>query len=491
MSSILRINHFVESANRAFDSGTPHYLCASVDSLGVRQSSLPRSWSEETRSENRQTWKIFRESLMDTIGQGKFDWICHRYRSCMNFAQLERTGEPLLPDHVELFSIGSGQVMSRNIKARFPEKLKTLSREQLEGRIQQVQPFPLVGSYRNPKEITGAPGTTIAYFFHDKKLMDKEKQLLFSDVRSLTYPAWLERMSKVVVNRELIEGQLIPAPGADGRIDYYKVYRKIATGDGLVAYAMKPVAADTTLRPLVIFRPSQWAFSNEDCFETYLNDVQHHVGEKGWKAASEHLDRLMGDSHFRRDHQKISIAGYSLGGAHAQYFLAAHADHISHAVFYNDPGVDTQTAEQLAERLNQAPRRSEPLNIQIFRMKGDFCHYVGSKHVGWGIRHPDVNIQLLEVDHENKQVAAFTLHAHRIFDNTIFPYRMDCVEDEGRLFNLLDNTKRGADVYWYEKIRLVWGKAAFMAIYTISKLIALISWFFGVQILRSSKDPSI
>lgn len=491
MSSILRINHFVESAQQAFSSPTAKYLSADSRTLGVSQLDLTGSLTTETKEQNKQTWKIFRESVVGTIGQRKFDWICHRYRSQINFTRMERSGKPLLPEHVELFSIGSSQLMGRDIKSRFPEKIKTITREQLSERIRLVQPFGIVGGYRDPVKISGSPGSLLAYFFHDKKLMDKEKQLLFSDVERLTFPAWLERVSKVVVNRELIEGQLIPAPGQDGRIDYYKVHRKIGTGDGLVAYALKPATSNSTLKPLLVFRPSQWAFSNEDAFETYLNDVQPNVGEMGWKAAAASFRQLMSDPHFRRNNEKISITGYSLGGAHAQYFLAAHADNVSHAVFYNDPSVDDETAERFAESMNRKPLRTEPLNIQIYRMKGDFCHYVGGKHIGWGVNRPDVNIQLMEVDHENKKIAAFTLHSHRIFDNTSFPYQMHCVEDTQQLFNHLENSKRGPDVLWYERMRRIWGGIAFISLYSLSEIVRLTSWIFGVNILRSSRDPDL
>jgi hypothetical protein len=330
----------------------------------------------------------------------------------------------------------------------------------------------------------------MAHLFHDKLRMDKEKQLLFSDVDRLNFPAWLERFTKVIINRELIEGQIIPAPGQDGRIDYYKVYRKVGTGEGLVAYALRPAANDSTLKPLIAFRPSQWAISNEDAFETYLNDVQPHVGEMGWKGAAPELQKLMSDPHFRRNNEKISLSGYSLGGAHAQYFLAAHADHVMYAVFYNDPSVDNATAEGFAKRMNSMGRRTEPLNIQLFQMNGDFCGYVGDKHVGHGVNHPDVNIQLMEGNHENKNAAAFKLHSHRIFDNTTFPYHMKCYDDTQQLFDRLDNSKRGAEVFWYEKTRRVWGGVAFTAIYALSRFVHFISWALGVKILRSSKDSA-
>lgn len=489
MSSVIRINRFVESANQTYSAPTDKYLYADPNGIDVCQRDLPKSFSYEAREQNKTTWNVFRESLINTLGKRKFDWICHRYRGKLNFTQMQRSGQPLLPEHVELFSVGASQVLARDVKARFPAKIKTFSRQELSDRIQHIQPFPLVGSYRDPLTISGSPGSLFAYFFHDKLLMDKEKQLLFSDVERLSFPAWQERFCKVTINRELIEGQLIPAPGQDGRIDYYKVYRKIGTGHGLVAYALKPAVSDSTLKPLVVFRPSQWAPSNEDAIETYLNDVQRNVGEMGWEAAKGSLKRLMSDPHFRRNNEKVSLAGYSLGGVHAQYFLAAHSANVAHAVFYNDPNADDYTAERFAKKMNGSPRRDEPLNIQIFRMKGDICHHIGGKHVGWGVDHPDVNIQLMELDHENKQIAAIYLHSHRIFDNATFPYQMQCYEDTEQLFNLLDSSKAGPDAFWYEKTRRLWGRVAFISFYGLSEVVKLISKLFGVKILRSSKTP--
>jgi hypothetical protein len=490
MPEYIRLNRFVECANHSFSASSLNKsLIADPNGIQVSLQDIPSKYSHEISQQNKATWRIFRESTVSVIGQRKFDWICNRYRSRINFTHMERSGKPLLPEHVELFSIGSNQLLARDVKTRFPEKLRAITRDQLNERIRLVQPFSFVGKYQDPVKIAGSPGSFPAFFFHDKVLMDKEKQLLFSDVGRLSFHAWMERFVKVIVNRELLEGQLIPAPGQDGRIDYYKLHRKIGTGDGLVAYALKPAAADSTLKPIIFFRPSQWAFSNEDAFETYLNDVQVNVGEMGWKNAKPLFDQLMQDPHFRRPDEKISVAGYSLGGAHAQRFLEFHHQHISYAVFYSDPSVDDATAERIRDIMNVMPRRDVPLNIQIFRMKGDFCHYVGGKHAGWGVVHPDVNIQLMEFDHENKKVSTFYLHSHRIFDNTVFHYQMQCIESSQELFNHLDNSKRGADVFWYERMRRLWGGVAFFSFYGISETIKLVSWIFGVKILRSSNDP--
>ncbi len=491
MSAILRMNHFVEAAKQAHIAPTSQYLHASAGSVAVTPMNLPSSFSEQAKTQNCKTWEIFQESLINIIGQHKFDWICHRYRAKLNFTGMKKSGAPLLPKHVELFSVGAAQVLNRDIKAKFPGKIRALTREQLKERIAQIQPFPILGECKDPTKMTGAPGTTFAHFFHDKLLMDKEKQMLFSDVEKMSLPAYRERLTKIITNRELIEGQIIPAPGHDGHVDYYKVYRKVATGDGLVAYALSPATNNSTLKPLIVFRPSQWALSNEDTFETYLNDVQLNIGEMGWKGAAAEFEKLMSDPHFRRNNEKISISGYSLGGAQAQRFLAVHADHVSYAVFYNDPSVDDETAEKFAQRMNSMGRRGEPLNIQIFRMKGDFCDYIGGKHLGWGVDHPDVNIQLMEGNFDDKKAAAFKLHSHRVFDNTTFPYYMQRYDDTQQLFDRLDNSKRGPDVLWYERMRRIWGKVTFASIYSLSVVVKFISWALGVRILRSSKDPDL
>ncbi len=493
MTSLLKINHFATAANQAYHSSTPKYLSIDLkkpEAFSVQGLDIPYSFSEEAQKANKETWKIFRTSLLDTIGRNKFDWICHRYRNRINVSHLEKSSSPLLPEHVELFSVGSSQILSHDIGSKNGQKP---SRGELAGKIAKTQALPLVGGYKDPLHIAGSPSTGLAFFFHDKLLMDKEKQLLFSDTGRLNFSSWLERMCKALVNRELIEGQLIPAVSLSGGVDYYKVYRKIGTGDGLVAYALQPAARDSNLKPLIVFRPTQWAISNEDAFASYCNDVQSNIGEMGWKAAEQIFRELMNDSNFRKKETKIMVAGYSLGGAHAQYCLAEHADDISHAVFYADPSVDDATAEKFAEVMNAKPRRREPLNIQIYRARSrsqiDFCHCVGGKHVGWGVTHPDVNIQLIDIDHENSEAHAFKLHAHRIFDNSQFPYRMKTHENSKYISDQLDNSKRGYVVFWYERMRRCFGTAAYYSFVSVSTVFKIFSAIFGIKMLRSSADP--
>lgn len=490
MTAYLRIHDFCRAANQAFASNGKRIIASSGENTPIElrnnQSTL------DQKRLNRQTWNEFTQNLIAVIGREKYEWICNRYRGHYKFSRLAVSTNPLLPEHIKAFSAGAAQILSRDIKSRFAPhtKLKELTRQQIGNAWATSQPFLTIGKPMDPMKISGSPSEFKANFFHDKILMDLEKQALFSDTDTLLMPSWLERFAKVTVNRELVEGQVIPAPGRDGQRDYYRVYRKIATGHGLVAYALKPSARDSTLEPLIVFRASQWALSNEDAIETYLNDVQPNVGELGWKHAAPLMDALMNDTHFRPNQRKVSIAGYSLGGAHAQRFLAVDHANVSHAVFYADPGVENSLAERAAQTINGSARRADsPLNIQIFRTNGDYCHYVGGKHIGWGITHPDVNIQLFEIDHHNKEISGFYLHAERIFDNTRFDYRMRRCEDPRELNRHLDNSKRGSDVLWYERMRRIWGGVTYYAFLGLSEMIKFFSKLFGVRVLRSSEDP--
>jgi len=87
------------------------------------------------------------------------------------------------------------------------------------------------------------------------------------------------------------------------------------------------------------------------------------------------------------------------------------------------------------------------------------------------------------------------IHSYRIFDNAAFPYQIhyyeNSEENSEKLFNLLDNAKRGPDIFWYERMRRIWGTVAFYSLYNLSELIKLISWIFGVKILRSSQEPDL
>ncbi|MES2121347.1 MAG: hypothetical protein V4492_01050 [Chlamydiota bacterium] len=493
MTVNFRLNGFIDAARQAYAQPQQKIICANASSAEVTTKSAPLFSTGSSKNENRQTWDVFFKCLNETVGKEKVDWICNRYRNRYNFQKIAASGAPLLPKHVKVFSVGSNQVRVVDVKKVVGgAKLKTMSCERLTSCIARANPFPWIGKKINPFSLWGAPSKLIAHFFHNQLLMDREKQVLFEGCKNLSFHAWLERFTKVTVNRELIEGQIIPAPGGGGKLDYYRVYRKIATGDGLVAYALKPCCWDSRLKALVVFRPTQWAPSSEDATESLCNDFEPKIGDTGWRRALPHFEILMTDPHFRRNNQKVEVAGFSLGGVHAQRFLTNYCESVSKATFYADPGIDDETAQAAASRINAMPRRpNNPLYIEISRAKGDFCHYVGDKHIGWGVNHPDVNIELLEIDHNNKSITGSYLHVHRFFDNNEFDYQVTKHEGYEALQTHLDNTKRGFDILTYENSRKVWGRALCIALKVIAVGIQFFTSLIGLKVLRKSNEPAL
>jgi hypothetical protein len=109
--------------------------------------------------------------------------------------------------------------------------------------------------------------------------------------------------------------------------------------------------------------------------------------------------------------------------------------------------------------------------------------------LGWKVNPQNARVQLIESDHENKQVAALSVHAFKIFDNNELNYRIRRIEDQQELSNHLDNTKRGPEVLWYERMRQVWGKLVYAYFFLINIILKGFGKIFGVTILRSSQDP--
>ncbi len=502
MTAYIRLQNFITAAQTAYNAPQQQHLVFDhVPTAQVNQPQQDRvvlqpvanrsSHATAFQEQNRRTWNAFYRCLREVIGPEKVQAICSKYR--FNIEKMERDGVPLLSEHVELFSVGASQMTTRDLKRRFPGKLSQVNIDQLPERARMANPFPIVGWFRDPRDIWGTPTNYAAWVFHDAMLMDKEKQLLLSDVADLTFPAWQERFCKCTVNREFEAKQVIPAPGPNGTVQYYKVHRKVATGDGLVAYALLPIGAGTALKPIVLFRPSQFALSNEDAIQTYMNDVQRNIGEMGYLAARRLFNDLMNDPKFCPPSTKIDVAGYSLGGTHAQRFVADHWRKVGQATFYNDPSVENELAERFAAEVNAEPPGTVDLRLNIYRStnwdRGDLAHYVGGKHLGWGIANPNV-VTLLEFDHRNREISALQLHARRVFDNPSRNYHATVHNDPAELNAHLDNEQRGPAIYWYEKNRLIWGGVVFWLLHGLHEVTKFFCAFLSIEILRSSKPRS-
>lgn len=487
MSEYLRLQGFIAAAQQAYNAPNPqHLVLAQGDQVALSRGAGRRSNSVQVQEQNRRTWDAFLRCASDVLGPGKVQDFCRRYR--LNVQNMHRKGLPLLSEHVEAFSVGASRVTTRDLKQRFDQqRLREVSVEQLSQRLHAVNPFPIVGSFKDPREIFGTPMNIHSYFFHNPLSMDKETQLLLSDVGDLTFPDWQERFCKALVNRELSEKQIIPAPGENGRIEYYKVHRKITTGDGLVAYALSPLGSDSTLKPALFFRPTQFAPSNEDAVESYMNDVQEHIGEMGYLAAKSLLDALMRDPKFCPSEGQIITGGYSLGGSQTQRFLVDYWRQVAEATFYSDPSVESELAERFAQEVNSVGPLSRPLRLTILRTKGDLAPCVGEKHVGWGVTNPNVIVELRKFDHKNKELSALNLHSIRVFDNAHRDYHETSVAPE-KLNKSLDNERRGPKVFCYEKFRKYWGNAMYWTLYGLRAITNFICAFLGIKILRRSKN---
>ncbi|HEY2811620.1 MAG TPA: hypothetical protein VGJ00_09565 [Rhabdochlamydiaceae bacterium] len=484
MSALTVLRQFETAAYDAQKAHLKSPLVYRLDGQVVCDSSA----SAKDKKLHQDTWRVFIDRVKNVLGEPKYQWICRRYK--INPERMQALGKPLLSAYVELFSIGASQIFTRDIKRMLPEgsKIKQITRKTLCEKFYQAQPFcNILGPYLNPTDISGPPTVFKAWFMHDLILMDREKQILFSDIQNLSFSAFLERFCKVIVNRELVEKQIIPVPGVNGQLDFYRVYKKICTGSGLVAYALKPAAADSALNPLLIFRPTQMAPSQEDAFPSYLNDLEPTIGLSGYLGAKASLEQLINDSSFVKPGEMIHIAGYSLGGAHAQLFLADYFPKVSSAYFFSNPSVDRQTAERFAAGI-QASNRQEPLNLYIFRTYKDFVHCAGEMHVGCNVTHPSVNIIVYNVNHEDHTIDALSQHSFKIFDNSNMNYRMQCVKNPQELFKQLDNSKRGAEVLWYERMRQIWGRVAHFLLSILHTLLTAIKKLLAIKILRSSQD---
>ncbi len=485
MSAYIKLYDFVAFGQRAYNAPeVQHLVLDEGDRLGLCLGKHRRLQLAEIQQQNRRTWRVFARCLRDVIGESKVQKICSRFH--FNIQKMEKEGLPLLAKHIELFSIGASRVMTHDIKRRSPQqRLRDLSVLQIQKRMRISNPIPILGWSLDPLKIPGTPTTFLSWFLYNPLLMDKETQLLLSDVADLSSSEWKERACKCIINRELEEKQIIPAPGENGNVEYYKVYRRIAC-KGLFAYALKPIGSDSTLKPFLIFRPSQLALSNEDAIDTYLNDLETNIGRMGYMAARSSLNLLMNDPKFCPANKKIEVGGYSLGGTQAQRFIAEHWRKVFSATFYNDPSLEGELAQRFAQEVNNSPRFVGPLRLNIFRTTGDIAHYVGEKHLGWGLRHSDVSVQLLEFDHQNQKISLPDLHAQRVFDSSCRDYHVT-VHNPDELDAYLDNEHRGPAVFWYEKMRRYWGPTVFWLLLGLREVIKFFSALSGIQILRSSK----
>ncbi len=255
----------------------------------------------------------------------------------------------------------------------------------------------------------------------------------------------LEVFVKKTICESLQKDQTFKMKREDGGVDTYTVYKKIA-GKGLVSYALTPDRND--LPPLLVFRCTEPDFSKEMSLESIQNDFNVRLGQSGWNAVKGHFDNLMNDQTFRPSNQKIKVAGYSLGGVHAQHFIAKHHENVKHGIFYSAPSAPSDVARNFAKEINSANRRDDPLTLQIFRTTGDVCHHVGDKQLGCGVNTPNARVTLFEASIPGDEgISIFpskTLekHAKLVCDKNKVDFKIVVTTDPKDLERELNNIKR-------------------------------------------------
>lgn len=297
------------------------------------------------------------------------------------------------------------------------------------------------------------------------------------------FNAWLEKFVKITINYKVPLHEKIAVPMNDGTIEHYRIHRKI-TGGGLVAFALCPDRENSPLSPLIVFRATELDLFAEQAAESIQNDLQPHMGEMGWTANCEKFRNLMNDPAFRNPDQKVKIAGYSLGGVHAQYFIHEHFNNVSHGVFYSNPGIHASIADSFAEKIHKGELQSS-LVFQIYRTIGDPLHHFGGKHLGCGVKHPNVNVQLLEIFYPSQTKFDVSLHSRCIFSTHRFDYRVNEYFHPDHLEHLLDVSKRDPISNFFEKFRNTFGAAVSMCIRGITWVGRALSKLLRIKIVRT------
>ncbi len=444
------------------------HLIVSEQQVQRKEGGAPTS-----RAENQAAWRCFQQALANMPRREEID---RRYH--IKLAKHLRRGDPLLPEHIRKFGVGLADVHVKDLISRSEETVEDVRNLPPQAVAERVEALN-VARFVSPEPV---PTHWHHAFIPDLFRKDQHRLLLLTDVVRL--PAWdayLELLAKKVVQYEMDEGTLIPAPSPSGGIEYYEAVKKIGSGAGLVAYMFRPVSSLSALKPLLVFRPTQFHLSSEDAVQTLLNDLEPIMGHTGYLAAKEDLDELMRDPAY----QNIEAAGFSLGGVHLQRFLVDHYAKVTRAVFFNDPGVDPATAAEYAERVNRLPL-GDRVSLVFYRTVGDRCHYFGRHHVGRGISHPNVDMRLVEIHSDHRNVlSARALHTEPMLHDPASHVTV-CHEGEN-VHAHLDSSLRGPQVVWYEDLRQsLGGQILFALINLIYSVAKSILDCLGIQIFRSS-----
>ena len=106
---------------------------------------------------------------------------------------------------------------------------------------------------------------------------------------------------------------------------------------------------------------------------------------------------------------------------------------------------------------------------------------------GLGVDTPNATVSFVEFTEPQGPFSAMQLHALRHFDTTrsaLLSTSIDIPED---LLEHLDNTKRGPEVIWYERMRTSIGRLAYIYLLFVQTILRGCEHIFGITLLRTSR----
>ena len=218
---------------------------ADAEELGCSCTCYSSSIPETQREVNRKTWQAFEASVRQSYSASRIVRLSERYQ--FNFRQAIESGRPLQLNDIEAVGVGGDRLFAQDLQELAgATPLASLSREQIAGPNRNRQRRYVISE----KIVRSRVGPHSCYDLvtHNPLSLDRKKLEYTQNVEDFPQRAdipdfvFVQRMGKIIVNLELEVGEIIITAN-NGGVDYFTVYQKIGTGDGLVAYALKPLAA--------------------------------------------------------------------------------------------------------------------------------------------------------------------------------------------------------------------------------------------------------
>lgn len=368
---------------------------------------------------NERTWHAFRRCIETEFTENQIDSIYQRYGFDWNDRSFDL--KPLERRYVEFFGVRAANPTLADLEGHL-SIFRSLSKQdpkQLDQLFRKASRNRYIADLRDPMLVHGGPEEMHENFVHDFFLLDKHRANLFRGLTTLLsrdkniprlHPYYSRLEMAIVCLLETKKGEedinmIIPAPGPrDGEVDYYKVHRIIARG-GLTAFALVPVSESSSLSPILCFRCTSQTLGHVDAVFSILNDMETELGKSGYEQTKNELKDLMADRAFTGG-KKIKVLCYSLGGAHAGYFLRDYWRQVKEFVGFNFVGSSDDVIDSIAHEINRLPAYEIPPEFYSYRnvcekddnevIREDWVNKSMKKHLGFGISHPNAVVQVVE-----------------------------------------------------------------------------------------------